>query len=244
MILNQTTLAERYKKRLHDELNHPHHCNCEHHKGHKHHKKIERFDDQAEPYIVPLEEHFENFADSVVEVAENFLRGKKGRERRDKRIERKEARKDARQEKRISRIKGREDIRQEKVKQEQLRTESLQAKQQADQTNQLASQVQPTSQPVSPSQVPQGTQDSSGGGQLYKTLPDYQPPMDSGLTGMSGGSGGGDFALEPEQPKEETSKGTEATKVEEQPVKKKSNVVLYLVIVAVVIGAVYLMKKK
>jgi hypothetical protein len=217
-------------------------------------QKIQRFDDTAEPYIVPLEEHFENFADSVVETAENFLGlGKKAKQKREARQERRSERQEARNEKRISRIKGRQQIREakageiqgqaeENIKQAQIKTASLQAQQQADQTNQLASQLQPTAQPITPSQTPQGSGDSGG---LYKTLPEYTPPTDSGLSGMSAGSTGGDFALEQEQPEEAKgtgAKGTEA-KVIEEP-KKKSNVVLYLVIVAVVIGAYYFMKKK
>lgn len=230
MILND-------KKKHHK--HHSENCDC-------HPRKYQRYD--SETHIVPLEEHFENFADSVVEVAENFLRGKKGKERQAKRIERKEQRKDVRQEKRISRIQTRQGIRENKLtkltdadaQQKAIADQKLQASQQADQVNQLQSQVQPTAQPVSSSMVPQGSGDTGG---QYQTLPEYTPPTTSGLTGMSGGSGGSDFALEQEQPEEATAKVTDTKGPEEQP-KKKSNAVLYIVIVAVVIGAIYLMKKK
>jgi len=204
------------KKHVHDEY-----CKC-HHKG----KHSQRFDDQSEPYITPLEEHFENFADSIVDTAENFLGlGKKAKVKRQARQERKVERQEARQEKRISRLKTRQSIRESKIP-------SLQAEQQADTTNQLSSQVTPTSKPISAGQTPMA-QDSSGS--LYQTLPDYQPPASSGLTGMSGGSGS-----ITEEPLPEEAKGTEEVKTPE----KKSKVVMYLVIVAVIVGGYFLIKKK
>jgi len=194
---------------------------------------VERYDASADVNApLSLEEHFENFTDTVAEVTENFLGlGKKAKAKRVARQERKKERQETRQEKRISRIKTRQNIRETKagalkdrltIANEGLGLQNevikQQAQTQADQVNQLASQVQPDAKPISASQTPTASESSAP---LYQTLPDAQEaPQEAGT---------------------ETAKGIEAPTTETP---KKSKTMVYIIIAVAVIGAYYLMKKK
>lgn len=230
---------QRLKKRLeaHEKtLKHKHgKCDC-----HKHKHAISRYDssDMANysgDTITPLEEHFENFAGYVGDVAESFLGlGKKARER-----------KQARQERRISRIKGGQAVTEAKQKAKiaqleaqtaQSQSTTLQAQQQAEQTNQLTKQVTPGASPVTPAQTPQGAGTSNDLDKpSYATL-----PMTEGGMGSIGSVG----SLDTEQaPEAKESKGTEAKPIETAPA-KKSNKTIYIVVAVVLVVAVYLYMRK
>ena len=226
-------------------------------KLHQHHKRKHKNFDDGENFqmycescqnydesqdingFTTLEEHFENFTDGVVDVAENFLGlGKRAKER-----------KQARQEKRLSRIRGRQELREARIqaKIEGLKPKpTLEAQQQADQVNQLQSQVQPSAQPVTPQQTPSAqtaSADQGGQEQLYKTLPmpgeeqAQQQPQSTGETlGFPTGTDTGTEGKENEQEVAEITKETE---------KPKSNkMIIYVVIAVALLGAWYLMKRK
>jgi SHS2 domain-containing protein len=202
----------------------------------KHRNKPQRFDDGAEtPRATTLEEHFENFADGVAEVTENFLGlGKKAKVKREARKERKVERQEARQEKRISRIKTRQNIRETKANALgqklslaneglNIKNQLLQAQTQADTTNQLAQAVQPNATPVSASETPTGNDILQQARTQYAQAQEQAPEQAQ------------------EQATEETGKGIEAPTTEAP---KKSNTMIYIIIAVAVIGAYFLMKKK
>lgn len=222
------------------------------------------FDPDAPTFSgLTLEENFENFGEAVVETAENFLPvfaglvGRKvvkdykksavGQARQQNKLERIQAR----QERRLSRIQGGQAVTEAKQRAKVEGSLStirnlnapMEALQQAQQVNQLQSQVQPDARAVAPSQVPQAGETS---GPLYQTLPmggEAPAPFPTGLTGMGAGSMD---TLPTEETPELTKKieaVAEAVKTPEAP-KKKSNVLFIAVALAVVIGAVYFLRKK
>lgn len=222
----------------------PEHCKCGKHKNSLLIKVPAQNYDPSLDVNGPstLEEHFENFADGVAEVAENFLGlGKRAKQRKQERHEVKTMKKLAKVDIKKARaerirLKGQAEAnRPSLIEQQQIKNagDNLQAQQQADQVNQLASQVQPASQPVSPAQVPQ----ASGSGtseQLYKTLPmttgTAEAPQEAPAQPQTGTE------------QEETAKGEATTTAPEAP--KKNKMLIYIVIAVAIIGVWYLMKKK
>lgn len=208
-------------------------CNCK-----KCSNRPQRFDGTETTRPTTLEEHFENFADGVAEVTENFLGlGKKAKVKREARKERKVERQEARQEKRISRIKTRQNIRETKANAlgEKLslanqglniKNQLLQAQTQADNVNQLAQAVQPTATPVTAMETP------TGNDVLQQARTQYAQPQEQAQEQEQG----------IEQATEQTAKGTEAPTTTEAP--KKSNTMIYIIIAVAVVGAYFLMKKK
>jgi hypothetical protein len=215
------------------------------------------FDPEAPTFDgMTLEENFENFGEAVLDTAENFIPLVAGLVARKKykaspvgqaRQENKLARIQARQEKRLSRIQGGQAVREAKQqKQIELATikAPLEAQQQAQQVNQLQSQLQPEARAVAPSQVPQGAGDSQG--PLYQTLPmggEAPSQFPTGLTGM--GAGSMDTLQTDENPEltKKLEEVIEGKKTPEAP-KKKNNVLFIGIALAVVIGAVYFLRKK
>jgi len=228
--------------------------------------EAENFDDEAPTFSgMTLEENFENFGEAVVETAENFIplvaglvARKKykaspvGQARQQAKIERIQAR----QEKRLSRIKGGQAVREARQQQKvegalaSIRNLNapLEAEQQAQQVNQLQSQVQPEARAVMPQQVPQGGGQDSTPSFATLPMPSDNKAFPTGLTGMSGGS----MDSLQEQPTEATPQTeTQKAAIEkikeattEAPKKKKNNVLFIGVALAVVVGAIYFLRKK